>query len=756
MKRYLVPLAVILLVLLGLVYLKKQQERPASIVEQVKLTLLVPEDLTKGAISKLELYAGAKPEEKVVLVRKDGSDQWRVASHFDAPVSENKIKDFLDNLVTLKGEYRAKAQTNEALDTYNLSDNKAFYVAGFEAGSEDPAFRLLVGKAPNWRGVFTRKEDSDIVYVTDVDLRREAGMYGDETDKAPEAGTWLDKMVVELDKDNVTKLALNMPGKELVFEKVAKEPPAPDGEQAAETEKETAEPDTEDPSSEESGSVETGEASKPVEYEWKLSSGGYSSAFKQSGVDSLLTALSSLTASDIVDPAKKEEWGLANPAFKLSVGLIEEAKDKEVVINGARPDASEDGYVQVAGDADGIVYKLAKYRFEQIFPNGAALFELPSLALDKEAVQRTAVQAEDNFVLVKDGTEWKVEEPYADLGTDETTLNAVVNALADWKAADYAGAEADAGLDNPTRRVNVTLRSGETHTLVLGKDVPGYDEVYVRIDDNPAVLAMKRSDVERIFVAPEDLYNRVLLDVTAEEVQSISVERADDAFEVARKDDGWTLTVGDAAFPAKGEAVDELAEMLANLQASDILFGQTQLAEPARATVRFTLEDGAQHVLEIGPEQEDASPVTLSGKANVFEVAKLDADALLPASETLKEEVQEPVPASAPAAETEGPAVEEGEAAAPTEAAEPVPVAPVVVGPAPEAAPPEEEAAFEGEAGGETAVPEVQPAQGEQAETAAPAGSAAPEASVETQAQPDEADASAAEALEAAPVPAGP
>src|SRR5690606_31823028 len=100
--KTLVALGIAVAVMGAIVLVRNQSQQPASILEQVSLQPLVPEGLTAEQVTRLELYAGDAPDARVVLTRAAGSaDEWRVASHFDAPVDTAKIREYLNNAVGL-------------------------------------------------------------------------------------------------------------------------------------------------------------------------------------------------------------------------------------------------------------------------------------------------------------------------------------------------------------------------------------------------------------------------------------------------------------------------------------------------------------------------------------------------------------------------------------------------------------------------------------------------------------------------------
>ena len=715
-RKNLVLLAAILAVLVVLVIVKHQQETPIPIQDAVKLRALLPEGLSKADIAKLEFCSGALPDEKLILVRDaDDPDKWRVETHFNAPVATDKIDGYLDKLVKLKGEFRSGADSDEILGKYELGEDASFQIAGYRKAEDQPAFRLLIGKSPKWKSTFVRTADGDEVYAVDVDLKQEAGVRSTDEPKAPEASAWLDKDVLDLDKEAITKIDWDTPDKTAVFERVAIEKPEEPAEEAKEGEDAATPPEPE------------------VEYEWKAAVGGPGTEKNQRGIDSMLRALDKLTAADIVDPEKVAEWGLDTPAFKCTVSV--ESQDEDVVIEGGRPDPDGDGYIRLANAEEPVIYKVSKYTFEQLFPKGSQLFELPKLAVKSDDVNRVEiVQPEGNVVLFKEGEDWKVVEPVADLPIQSSKINGMVGGLAAWQAADYADDAAGTGLDAPARRVTFTTTTGESHTIAVGDESKHIAGRYARLDDAANVATMSKIDFEKIFVKPKDLFELTLLDIDGDEIQSIAVERAMDSFSLARQDDGWVLNIGGEAAEVDEESVDDLTFAIEDFQASDIVFGADLMDGEPEATVRCVMQDGTEHVFLFGPDRDGVRQVLLAGKPQLFTVDTADASELLVASESLK--ALEPVPeapAEEPAATESGEKSPEG-AATPETAATPVTVVPA-----------ETEATAQTPAEVETGTTE-QPA---------PKAEAAPEPATETTENPGEeaAEAAAQTGTEVAPAP---
>jgi len=644
-SKSLIILIVVFVLLAGLVVWKQSTKEQLTIVDQVKLDPLVPEGVSKDDVAMLELSAGDNADEKLVLVRVSSDPEaWRVSTHFNAPANAEKVGEYVEKILKLKGEPRATATEDSELAPYQLGGDMAFHVKGMKEGSEEPLFDVLVGKAPAPNQVFMRAAGSKAVYTVDVNLRREAGLYSDDMAAAPEAETWLKKEVVNIAKDTISSVTVETPDKRIVIAKETKEVPVEEPAAAEESEDSGASEEAND----ETATEEPAAPATRTETSWVLAEGGAGREVKQSGIENLAGAFAPLTSTDIVDPDKLAEWGLENPAFRCVIDVDE--KDEDVIIEGGRPDPDGDGYVRVASADSSVVFKLPKWTFEKVFPKGRDIVNLPALSVDKATMtQINLVQPEGTVSLVKTGDEWTISSPSADLKPQTSAITSIANALAAWQPADYADGAEGKGLDAPERTVSFMTASGESHTIAAGSDAAGIAGRYARLDGDGTVLVMSKSDVDRVFVAPSDLYQHAVLDIDDEAIARINVSRAQDGFTIAKEGDAWTVTVDGQTSPAKADPADDLATAVAEFQIASINFGQADLPTPAETTVQVVMDDGSEHVLRFGAEQDGKYPVAVSGKAQTFMAEALDVLELTPSSASLMEEPEAPAEPVEPA-----------------------------------------------------------------------------------------------------------
>ena len=630
--KTLIPLALVLVVLGVLVVVRSVQDRPPSITEEVVLTPLMPEGLTLDKLGQLEVYAGIAEDEKIVLTKNVERDRWEIASHFNAPVKESKIEEYIGTLLKLKGEAREPNAPDERLESYDLTPDLGFHIAGYEPGSEDPIFHVLVGKSIRSGSVFMRIMANNDIYVADSDLRQDAGIYSDERSETPRPGTWLDTKILELEKDRVKRISLTFPDKKIVLEhreKPSEEPESAesDGEEESDAEEsEAEESDAEESDTEEEEDTEA----RPVEYEWVVASGGIGKSVKESAVNALLSKISNLSATDVVDPEKKDEWKLDPPIYEIRVQL--EGETDEIVLEGGRPRVNTNGYMRLAESTDNIVYRVNRYGFEQLFPKGTALFDLPELSFDLEDIER--IEYHDAGVMVvlgkKDG-DWIVTEPQSDLPPVSRKLTTIASTLASWRAEDYADSQEDTGLDQPERTVSVHMVGGGTHTIDVGSESRHFEGSYAVLTDSDLVLAITNSDVNKIFVPRKDLFERALFDIDEEDIAHITVTHGEETYTLDKDETGWKFSMDDETLDAVQDEVDDLTEAIAGAEADDLIFDDERAPGEALGSLAFTLDDGTAYSFAVETETGGNHIAVLSGINTALVLSADSIGKLLPA-----------------------------------------------------------------------------------------------------------------------------
>ena len=589
--KSLLPMAIVLVVLVGLVLLRKSQEQELTLTEEIRLNSMLPEDFDLDTLGTLELFAGGAADTKVILTRTSPQDPWRAATHYDAPVKSSKIDPFLDTLMELEGEFRARAEDEAGRATYDLTDEAAFHIAGYVLGSETPAFHLLVGKIPAYGSVFVRESESSEVYVGNANLRQDAGLYTPNRATPPKADIWLDKQVVALAKNDIQSIELVMPDKSLTLEK--RELPRPEPEEG-----------------------EDGETPPPAEYEWVVASGGVG-MLNQASVTSLLNKLAGLNATTIVDPSEKEKWGMDAPTYSCTVTLAD--TEEPVLLEAARTKPGAQGYLRVTGREPEMLYAVNRFDFKQMFPAGIDLFELAGTDFDAETIDRVEMLSPDGRITLKRSKDgWIVKEPKTGLAVEQSVIESAVASIAHWTPEDYADASENTGLDAPERRLTIHRTDGEEIVIRVGAPSAHIDGRYAKVTGNDQTLAISTSDLDRMLLEVKDIFEHGIFDIDEDAITHIEITKGEDTYSMDRTESGWTIYVDEENFEGDPNRIEDYTFALAIFEAEDFAFDEVATAQAPTGSVSFTMDDGTKHAFTVGPEHEGQYRVTVRGKKDVF------------------------------------------------------------------------------------------------------------------------------------------
>ncbi len=617
MKSFL-PFLVILVLLLGLVvWQKSNQKKPAPIAEQIGLAALVPDTLTKSTLDRVELFSGSAPEDKVVLQKK--GEEWLITSLHNAPADKNAVDDFIGKILAMKGEPRATADNDEKLANFALKDDEAFHVQAWLASGESPALELLFGKAADFRTVFVRKAGESKVFVENNNLRREAGASETGEDLRPKSNKWLKTQLFDVDAENVAKLTLKYPDKELVFDR-------------KELEKE--------PETQEAGSEESAVPAQPdKQYEWALATDPGAKDFKSTEVKTILTKFSTITAMDVAGPDEKDTCGFNPPAFTATVSF---ADGSEKVFYGGRNVAEDKYYLQQAGQEPELMYQVAKYNFEQVFVAGSKIVSLPEWNLEQESLAKiTMERPEGKVVLEKDGSDWKIIEPQLNLEQQTTALKGIATALASLKAIDYADQAADTGALDTT--IRIAMLDGSERVLRAGSPSLSVDGRYVKFDDSDSILVISRADSERILPPVRDLFSLAVLDIPSENLVELNVtqEKRNLALKKDPQTEQWAGTFNGKPIAPGADKVEDYLMTVNAFQMDSFTLSRAGSEVEAAATLSFVLADGEHKVLSFGAEKDGNYEASLSWLPCLFTAKSLeylrlfaDIDAFAAAEET--------------------------------------------------------------------------------------------------------------------------
>ena len=345
---------------------------------------------------------------------------------------------------------------------------------------------LLVGKSlPN--GGFVRLQGENSIYVVDRDLRREIGLLTHDPSKGPDQSKWVNKTIMELEKEDIDRLSIIWPDRKAVFAKRIKTDSAPD------EKTETIGPQKETP---------------PLKgSQWIAIDAAGPFPVKEKAVDGIIDALARLTAEDIVDPNEKKARGLDAAPFQCTVALKQGGKR---VLIASHPNLLQDGYMMVEG-GDGTLFRVSRYTFQRVFKKGTDLFDLPPFSVDKTAIREVSLRWPQRTLLIRKTAsgEFKALSGNSEgKKLDQNELKMIWDSLSRISPTDFVHLhpEIERGLGEPPYLVTITLTNGNHHVIALGDEARGVAGRYMKIDDGPQIFVMAKTDFDRIFHPMDQLF----------------------------------------------------------------------------------------------------------------------------------------------------------------------------------------------------------------------------------------------------------
>jgi hypothetical protein len=588
--RRLIPLAALLIVLIVAAVILKRQSAPSKLSDEAGFQRVLPQTLRADRITGLDLYQGATPE-KVVQLRRQ-ANTWVIASHYNAPVQADKLASFLDMFSVLEGELRSDRA--ELLQDFRLESPQALHLQVYLDNSETPEVHLLAGKSRGPHG-FVRLANDNRVYSVNLNLYHEAGLYDNHTEQSPQAKPWIDLQIQNLPKPPFSEIALHTPGQRWRF--VRQQP-------------NTSSPDT---------PPETSKTERP----WILVEPDVAYTVKQSRLHRLVTALRTLRAEDIAEPANSATYGLEDALYRVILTVPSEAQaTHNVTLSVGRevPDQAGKRYARVG--TEGPIYILPPWTFERLFPKGKDLLDLPGFAFQEADIQQIALISPTRMVQFtrstgetsanpdgKKTSGWLLTyPPDTTFMVQQDSVEALVHQLANFTPDDVAPLlnPVPAMSPNSLPGLEITLQDASHHLLRFGPPLaahPNQYVVYLSSQDTPFMIDEKTRD--NLFPSLRTLLDVQPLRSPSQEITRLTWHLDKGTWTLERLSSGLSMTVPSQEtapwrFVESPEvtvnmpALNTLLTSLAQLTAGDWLEHFMPQTDPAQAvlTFAFTLADG--------------------------------------------------------------------------------------------------------------------------------------------------------------------
>lgn len=247
----------------------------------------------------------------------------------------------------------------------------------------------------------------------------------------------------------------------------------------------------------------------------------------------------------------------------------------------------------------------------------------------------------------RDGDQWRMTHPDAypaDGGTLSTLLSEVARPAREGEAAGGAG-EPDYGLTSPRAVVTVSSKEGkggraESHTLSIGREIPGTDTVAARVKGENRTIFV-RSSLATDLLKPVDAYkSKKIFPGSAFDTTRLSIARGRGKLEFEKRQNRWWMTrpIADLAGSAPvGRLIDDL---LAENVTEFVRIGKSDLAGDGLAPPIYTVSmttGGKTVVLDIGATRSDGKSAYARSGGQTFAIDSTATDELAKEADAYRE-----------------------------------------------------------------------------------------------------------------------
>jgi hypothetical protein len=253
----------------------------------------------------------------------------------------------------------------------------------------------------------------------------------------------------------------------------------------------------------------------------------------------------------------------------------------------------------------------------------------PAFTFKSEDVASLQVTSDNQTIALEaNGTDWTITQPVkteADSFAVSSLVSSIAGATIDRSLVMTPSLQNGAGLAQPTVTVEVKLKNGTQHKIVLGRKDPTDANVYAQIDQNPNVLLLPASVLESANKKLNDLRSKEMVKILPGDVTSFTIKNQNLTFAAERNNENKWL-IKEPASKKDQEANTSKPFTALSTQATEVIDNpddkiKAQLSKPV-IEASFQGQDNKSVKLFISAAEGDNVYVRVEGRNEVFQANK--------------------------------------------------------------------------------------------------------------------------------------
>jgi hypothetical protein len=262
--------------------------------------------------------------------------------------------------------------------------------------------------------------------------------------------------------------------------------------------------------------------------------------------------------------------------------------------------------------------------------NETAETKPPAFKFNREEITGVTLARKDQTITIENqNSKWVITQP-VNAAADEAVVNSLIGDLVSARIQREfppAGDLKEYGLSEPAVKLEVKLKSGQTHNIALG----GSDDIslsaYAKIDGAQNVSLLPVSLLNDSNKSLNDIRDRSVISATQYELSSIKIVNEGGGFELEKKDSEWNIKS-----PVSGIAdASQVTTMLADITgAKAVEIVSESVDDPAKygldkpkVSITVRLTTGGEQTVSIGSKVAENYYAKVSDRPQLLKVDTL-------------------------------------------------------------------------------------------------------------------------------------
>ena len=239
----------------------------------------------------------------------------------------------------------------------------------------------------------------------------------------------------------------------------------------------------------------------------------------------------------------------------------------------------------------------------------------------------TIARSSQTLTIENQSGKWAITQPVT-APADESALNALTASIASSRVSRTLNPSADDlksyGIDQPAVTLDIKLKSGEQHRILLGKKDFSERSVYAKVDDGAGVDLLPVAMLTDADKSVDDLRDKSVFSASQYEINSISLTNEQGQVTLAKEGADWKIKSPVSADADESKVSSTLSRVTSARAKEFVKDPKSDLSayglDKPKIAVTARLSSGGEQTLSIGSKVDDLYYAKNSAQQQIFKI----------------------------------------------------------------------------------------------------------------------------------------